>query len=210
MSTTKPNTKRQKSSNVSSNNLNTGKKTTGKKTTSKNTNSSKLNLAKGYEILDSIKLQDIIYNNNLELLKQFDSYEAKNTIIMYHLTSKQNAENILKHNFDISLSKRGASGKGINLSTDINHLKNYYNPKYSDYIIVCNVKFNKSKENNTQLNNKGEMKWILNKDGKKNHTQPIYTNPPKGFDALYVKGPKIYVIPNSKQVYPILIGKVIW
>ena len=40
------------------------------------------------------------------------------------------------------------------------------------------------------------------------HTLPEYNNPPEGYDALYVQGPEIYVIPNTQQVYPILYGIV--
>ena len=61
---------------------------------------------------------------------------------MYHLTSKENAESILQNGFNISLSKRGAYGLGINLTTEINHLKHYYIKDIYNYIVVSNVKFN--------------------------------------------------------------------
>jgi len=76
-------------------------------------------------------------------------------------------------------------------------------------LIICNVKFNKKQLNDTELNNNGNMKWILNNNGKKLHTKPIFNKVPEGYDALYVKGLEIYVIPNSEQVYPIMICKII-
>ena len=67
--------------------------------------------------IETIKLQ----NNNI-LLNKYKLYNANNDIIMYHITSKKNAESILKNGFNIEFAKRGAFGKGINLTTDINHL----------------------------------------------------------------------------------------
>ena len=52
------------------------------------------------------------------------------------------------------------------------------------------------------------MIMVKNNKGEIIHSKPEYNNPPKGFNGLYVKGPEIYVIPNSKQVYPMFIGKV--
>ena len=49
---------------------------------------------------------------------------------------------------------------------------------------------------------------VKNNKGEIIHSKPEYNNPPKGFNGLYVKGPEIYVIPNSHQVYPMFIGKV--
>ena len=39
-------------------------------------------------------------------------------------------------------------------------------------------------------------------------TKPKYDFPQKEYDALYAKGPEIYVIPNTDQVYPVLISKI--
>ncbi len=127
---------------------------------------------------------------------------------MYHITSYENAKLILQNGFDVSKSHRGAFGLGINLSSDINHLRHYYNKDKTNYIIKCNVKFNKEKKNYTQQNSKGNMKWVKNNKGVDIYTKPKYTKPPKGYNSLYVPGPEIYVIPTSQQVYPSLIGKV--
>jgi len=130
-----------------------------------------------------------------------DSYNVDATeIIMFHITSKDNAVNILENGFDTNLAKMGAFGKGINLTTDVYHLRNYYNAKNPDdnYIVVCNVKFYKK-----MLNTSGPEK--LN-DGYT--TKPRFETPPPGYDALYAEGPKIYVIPNSEQVNPLYIAKI--
>ena len=175
--------------------------TSTKRLTKKNTNGKTIN-----KLLQNIEITNKHINTNPP--KQFNLYKAKTYKVMFHLTSKINAESILNNGFDITKSKLGAFGYGINLSTDINHLKHYYEQNKSDYLIICNVKFNKKKVNSTELNNNGNMKWILNSEGEKLHTKPIYSKVPKGYDALYVKGPEIYVIPNSEQVYPIMICKI--
>ena len=69
-------------------------------------------------------MTEFVYNNIL--LKKYNNYKASNSMIMYHITTKKNAQSIIKNGFDISLSKQGAFGLGINLTTDINHLKIYY------------------------------------------------------------------------------------
>ena len=120
-------------------------------------------------------------------------------LTMYHITSKDNATKILEEGFNINLSKMGAFGKGINLTTDILHLLHYYNinNEEENYIVVCKVKFYKK-----MLNTSGpEMIDEYN-------TKPKFETPPKGYDALYVKGPEIYVIPNSEQIKPLYIAKI--
>jgi hypothetical protein len=143
--------------------------------------------------IETIKLP--VQNNDI-LLNKYKSYNANNDIIMYHITSKKNAESILKNGFNIELAKRGAFGKGINLTTDMNHLHHYYSNK-SNYIVVCKVKYNKRK-----LNSSGPE--MIDKYT----TKPKYDYPLKGYDALYVKGPEIYVIANTDQIYPVFICKV--
>ena len=39
-------------------------------------------------------------------------------------------------------------------------------------------------------------------------TKPKYDFPQKEYDVLYAKGPEIYVIPNTDQIYPVLISKI--
>ena len=134
---------------------------------------------------------------------KYDAYgcnEHINELTMYHITSKDNAIKILENGFDVNLSKRGAFGKGINLTTDIFNLCNYYNKTNEDdnYIVVCKVKFLKK-----MFNTSGPEKM---NDGYT--TKPKFETPPEGYDALYGSGPEIYVIPNSDQVMPLYIGKI--
>jgi len=179
------------------NNTNNTKNT--KKTKKCNTSNDK------YLELDNIKLC-----SNISILNNYNSYKAKNEMIMYHITSKPNALSILQNGFDISkCGEIGTScGKGINLSSKIDHLQHYCNDKTRIYYIIkCLVKFNKKKKNYTKKNSTGKDIYIKKNDCY-NHTIPEYNKPPAGYNALYVPGPEIYVIPTSQQVYPILIGKV--
>jgi hypothetical protein len=141
-------------------------------------------------------ISDIELSMNNLLLNKYNLYKAKYTKIMYHITSEKNAESILQNGFNINLSKRGAFGTGINLTTDINHLKHYYNNKIN-YVVICKVKYNKRKFNISGP----EMI-------DKYTTKPKYDFPLKRYDALYVKGPEIYVISNTDQIYPVLITKI--
>jgi len=146
-------------------------------------------------------MTEIVYNNNNILLKKYNNYNASNSMIMYHITTKKNAQSIIKNGFDISLSKHGAFGLGINLSTDINHLKIYYKMnKQNNYIITCTVKFNKK-----QRNISGKL--ITDEHGNM-YTKPKHLTPSKGFDILYNKENEIYVVPSSNQVYPLFIYEI--
>ena len=156
-----------------------------------------------------ISLNDIILNKNKKLFSDFKKKLGKE-MIMYHITNKESAKSILLNGFDTSRSHRGAFGKGVNLSTNINHLKHYINKNNIDdnYIIKCIVKFNKLKKNKTLTNKNGEMLFVRNSKGNMLHSKPKYNTPPSGYNGLYVPGPEIYVIPTSQQVYPLLIGKI--
>jgi len=150
-----------------------------------------------------IKITEINMESNELLKSKYDLYvcktcnESMKELTMYHITSERNAKIILKEGFNINLSKRGAFGKGINLTTDINHLRHYYDKDINNHVIVCKVKFYKK-----MLNTSGpEMIDEYT-------TKPKYETPPKGYDVLYASGPEIYVIPNSEQVKPIYIAKI--
>ena len=153
-----------------------------------------------------MQILNITMNTNKLVETKYDTYichscnECVNELTMYHITTKDNAINILENGFDINLSKRGAFGKGINLTTDIYHLRNYYSENNEDdnYIVVCKVKFYKK-----MLNTSGPERMS---DGYT--TKPKFENPPEGYDALYGSGPEIYVIPNSEQVNPLYIAKI--
>lgn len=45
---------------------------------------------------------------------------------MFHITSLENAKQIMKNNFDIKKCKTHAFGIGVNLSDNMEHLKKYY------------------------------------------------------------------------------------
>ena len=153
-----------------------------------------------------MQLLNITMNTNKLVKTKYDIYvrnscnECVNELTMYHITTKDNAINILDNGFDINLSKRGAFGKGIYLTTDIYHLRNYYSENNEDdnYIVVCKVKFYKK-----MLNTSGPERMS---DGYT--TKPKFEHPPEGYDALYGSGPEIYVIPNSEQVNPLYIAKI--
>jgi len=149
--------------------------------------------------MNKVDIKNIVLSKNNTILDKFSLYKSKNSKLMYHITSQENAINILNNGFDISLSKRGAFGIGINLTTNINHLKHYYNNK-NNYIVVCIVKFNKKQKNSSGPD-------IIRENGEE-YTKPKYVKPSKGYDILYVPGPEIYVAPKTEQVYPILIGKI--
>ncbi len=141
-----------------------------------------------------------LYNNIL--LTKYNNYKASNSMIMYHITTKKNAKLIIKNGFDISLSKLGAFGLGINLTTDLNHLKIYYNMnKQNNYIIMCNVKFNKK-----QRNISGNT--LIEDENGNIYTKPKHITPSKGFDILYNKETEIYVAHFSNQVLPLFIYKI--
>jgi len=148
-----------------------------------------------------LNIKNILLSTNNSILQKHNIYKSKHSLIMFHITTKENAINILNNGFDITLSKRGAFGKGINLTTDIDHIKHYYNKK-SNYIVVCIVKFNK-KQNNTS-----DIKTMIKDENGNEYSKPKYITPSKGYDILYVSGPEIYVVPKSEQVYPIMIGKI--
>jgi len=144
-------------------------------------------------------LKNIKVVSNKKLKENYDSYDCDicTELIMYHATSKTAAESILSNGFDLRYTKRGAFGRGINLTTDFNHLKHYFNEE-TNYVVVSLVKFNKKLENTSGPEMLDEYT-----------TKPRYDFPLEGIDALYAKGPEIYVIPNSEQVYPIYIGEII-
>lgn len=152
-----------------------------------------------YNNMNKIDIKNIVLSKNNTMFDKFNLYKSKKSKLMYHITSEENAIKILNNGFDVSLSKRGAFGKGINLTTEINHLKHYYNKKLN-YIVVCIVKFNKKQNNSSGPE--------IIKDNGEEYTKPKYVKPSKGYDILYVPGPEIYVAPKTEQVYPILIGKI--
>jgi hypothetical protein len=149
-----------------------------------------------------MSMTNIIVNNNDLLLNRYNNYKASNSMIMYHITTKKNAQSIIKNGFDISLANPGAFGTGINLTTDLNHLKIYHNMnKQNNYIITCSVKFNKKQRNVSG-------KTIMSDDNGKRYSKPKHITPSDGFDILYNKENEIYVCPSSRQVLPLFIYEI--
>jgi len=130
-------------------------------------------------------------------ITDFENYQAKNIYQMFHLTNLQNARKILSNGFNPQLSKRGAFGIGINLSTTIEDLNPYFD-ETNNILLTCLVKFNKKKEN---FSRKNKNYW--NKFGS---TKPNFITPPPGYDALF--NDNIYVIPNKEQVFPLIMSKI--
>lgn len=129
---------------------------------------------------------------NPELLTQFHAYKAKHMEVMYHNTSKASAISILKNGFDPSKSRSKAFGAGVNFSTNVEDVYTYAS-KTNNYIIVSLVKYNKKKENTTNIHD-----MVIEEDF--GYSKPKYMHPPKGYNALYIDD--IHVIPRSEQIYP--------
>jgi hypothetical protein len=152
------------------------------------------------KLKEKYNLKNIKFVSNKKLKEKYSLYNCNNCkqLIMYHVTYKEAAESILKEGFDLKYTKRGAFGKGINLTTDFKHLKHYFNEE-TNYVVVSLVKFNK------KLKNTSGPEML-----DKYTTKPKYDFPLEGIDALYAKEDhEIYVIPNSEQVYPLYIGEII-
>lgn len=150
--------------------------------------------------MKNLKKLNIQYNKNISTFfsstKKYKHYK-----IMFHITSQTNANNILKNGFDISKSKRGAFGVGINLCNKINDVLNYCN-KNCNTIIVCMVKYNKLKKNSTN-----EKTMEYSNDNKYWYTKPEYTYVPKKYDGFFTNV-DIYVMRSKKNVCPLLSFKI--
>lgn len=135
---------------------------------------------------------------NTKINSFINSKKYKKYKIMYHITSLKNAKNILKNGFDISKSciQSSAYGKGINLTDDINHLKHYYDKKYCNTIILCNVRYNKLKYNISKYNEEHMKKYGCSK--------PRYMKVPQGYEGFY--NGDIFVMKSKKYVNPICIS----
>ena len=101
-----------------------------------------------------------------------------------------------------------AFGKGVNLATNISHLKHYYNiyknKNNNVSIIVCQVCVKKSHENESNITAKDFRKEY-------SYSKPKYMSPKKGYDSMYGFDKTIWVIPSSSRVYPsfVIEGKFI-
>ena len=144
-------------------------------------------------------------NKNIKNITKFiNSKKYKNYKILYHITTENNAKNILKNNFNIKKSKNHSFGIGINMTDNIKHLKYYQNKKLNS-IIVCLVKYNKLKFNPTYYDNincKESIDYIK----KYGYSRPTYLKAPKNYNGFV--NDDIYVIKNNKYIYPILYYKI--
>jgi hypothetical protein len=119
-------------------------------------------------------------------------------VIMYHMTSRKSAQNIMKHGFDPKRARTKAFGAGINVSSEFNEVLRYA-PDDEPCIIFCIVTYHRGKPNESDVT---QMIHEVCEDGAEVwYSKPTYMHPPPGFDALYCDD--IYVFPSSAQVIPI-------
>ena len=146
---------------------------------------------------------DLKYFLENNKINSFINSKYKKYKIAYHITTFKNAQNILKNGFDVSKSKSFAFGKGINLTTDINHLKHYYYEN-TNIIILCIIRYNKLKYN-TPLNDKEYLKKYgigAEEYIKKYKSSNVrYMDVPKGYEGFY--NDDIIVMKNKKYVHPV-------
>jgi hypothetical protein len=145
---------------------------------------------------------DIFINQNINKFIKKGKY--KNYKILYHITKLKYAKNILKNNFDVTKSKTCAFGKGINMTNDIKHLKNYYDEKKYNTVVISLVKYNKLLKNESyykDINCEESQKYLK----KYSFTRPKYLKSTKLYDGFYSKYNNIYVIKKSSLIYPLFI-----
>jgi hypothetical protein len=136
-------------------------------------------------------INQFIVNNKINNF--INSKKYKKYKLMYHITTLENAKSILKNGFDVSKAYAMAFGKGINLTDDINELKHYYNKKTRNAIILCIVRYNKLKYNESTYTKEYYEKYGFSK--------PTHMNVPKGYDGFY--NSDIFVMKSKKYVYPL-------
>ena len=119
-------------------------------------------------------------------------------VIMYHMTSKKAALNIMKHGFDPKRARIKAFGDGINVSSEFNEVLRYAHDD-EPCIIFCMVTYHRAMSNESDVT---QMIHEVREDGAKLwYSKPTYMHPPQGYDALCCDD--IYVFPSSEQVIPI-------
>jgi hypothetical protein len=132
-------------------------------------------------------------------LKACEQFKLPKILLLYHLTKTSNVESICKNGFNINMSKIRAFGKGVNLASNIMHLKNYYNmhknKNGSVSIIVCQVCVKNYHENFSDFTDKKFIK-------KFGYSKPLYITPKKGYDSMYAVKKNIWIIPSSSRIYP--------
>ena len=119
-------------------------------------------------------------------------------VIMYHMTSRKSAQNIMKHGFDPKRARTKAFGAGINVSSKFNEVLRYA-PDDEPCIIFCIVTYRRALLNEPDVT---QMIHEVCEDGAELwYSKPTYMHPPPGYDALFCDD--IYVFPSSAQVIPI-------
>lgn len=119
-------------------------------------------------------------------------------VIMYHMTSRKSAQNIMKHGFDPKRARTKAFGAGINVSSEFSEVLRYA-PDDEPCIIFCMVTYHRGKPNESDVT---QMIHEVCEDGAEVwYSKPTYMHPPPRYDALFCDD--IYVFPSSAQVIPI-------
>lgn len=120
----------------------------------------------------------------------------KNYELVYHITSKKNADSILKNNFDISKTKQFAYGYGISFTTDKNHLNVYnkMNKRIYNYVVVSIINYDKLKYNPSS-----------SEKTKLGYSKPRHFKIPKDYDGFYYNDMR--VIEDINLIHPVIIYK---
>ena len=134
-------------------------------------------------------------NHINENINSFISSSYKHYKIMYHITSSTNAASIMKGGFDVTKSRTFAFGKGINLTSNKDHLERYRS-NINNTVILCIIRYNKLKYNTSDRSDRDFLK-------KHGYTKPRLLNVPKGYDGF--RNRDIFVMKNKSNVFPICI-----
>jgi hypothetical protein len=119
-------------------------------------------------------------------------------VIMYHMTSRKSAMEIMWDGFDPKRARTKAFGAGINVSSELKEVLQYA-PDDEPCIIFCMVTYHRAMPNESDGT---QMIHEVSKDGAEVwYSKPKYMDPPPGYDALCCDD--VYVFPSSEQVIPI-------
>ena len=122
-------------------------------------------------------------------------------VIMYHMTSKESAMEIMRGGFDPKRARSKAFGEGISVSSEIMEVLRYAPEGINPCIIFCMVTYCRAMPNESDVT---QMIHEVCEDGAEVwYSKPTYMHPPPGYDALCCDD--IYVFPSSEQVIPIFM-----
>jgi hypothetical protein len=130
--------------------------------------------------------------------KFFFPIDPPKRAIMYHITSRKSAMEIMRDGFDPKRAKTKAFGAGINVSSEFNEVLRYA-PDDEPCIIFCIVTYHRAMLNESDVT---QMIHEVCEDGAEVwYSKPTYMHPPWGYNVLCCD--KIWVFPSSEQVIPI-------